>query len=98
MVYITLLTNVMLHLRFFLNGKYKYIHVVCSPNQMLRKQLFYISFWRNSAISYGPNNNPAHDLIYELFEAIPDVIYNDHTWQDDDSPNAIRTRNERKPK
>lgn len=82
----------------FLNGKYKYIHVVCSPNQMLRKQLFYISFGVIPLFHTVPNNNPAHDLIYELFEAIPDVIYNDHTWQDDDSPNAIRTRNERKPK
>lgn len=65
---------------------------------MLRKQLFYISFGVIPLFHTVPNNNPAHDLIYELFEAIPDVIYNDHTWQDDDSPNAIRTRNERKPK
>lgn len=80
----------------FLNGKYKYIHAICSPNQMIRKQLFYISFGVIPLFHTVPYNNPAHDLMHELFEAIPDVIYNDHTWQDDDSPNAIRTRDKRK--
>lgn len=84
--------------KIFLNGKYKNIRVICSPNQMVRKQLFYLSFGIIPLFHTVPYENSSHNFIYELFEAIPDVIYNDHTWQDDNSPNAIRTRNDRKPK
>lgn len=82
--------------KIFLDGKYKYIRVICSPNQIVRKQLFYLSFGVVPLFYTEPCNNQAHDLIYELFDAVPDVIYNDHDWQSDKSLNAIRTRNERK--
>lgn len=83
--------------KIFLSGGYKHIHAICSPNQIVRKQLFYLSFGVIPLFHTVPCDTSAHDLIYELFNAIPDVIFNDHTWQDENSPNAIRTRNERKP-
>ena len=82
----------------FKNGKYANLFCICSPNQMLRKQLFYLSFEIIAQFYTVPCDNLAHDLIYELFETVPDVIYNDHTWQGSNSINAKRTREDRKPK
>ena len=81
----------------FKDGDYGKLLCVCSPNQLVRKQLFYIAFGVTPFIYSVPCDEMAHDPVYELFEAIPDVIYNDHTWQDNNSPNGNRTRNERKP-
>ncbi len=80
------------------NGKYSDLYCVCSPNQMLRKQLFYLAFEVIPHFYTVPCDNLAHDAIYELFEAIPDVIYRDHTWQGEDSLNGNRTRKDRMPK
>ena len=74
------------------------MYCVCSPNQMLRKQLFYLAFEVVPQFYTVPCDNLAHDAIYELFEAIPDVIYKDHTWQEIDSVNARRTREDRMPR
>ena len=82
----------------FKNGEYAYLYCVCSPNQMLRKQLFYLAFETVPRFYTVPCDDMAHDAIYELFEAIPDVIYNDHTWQEENSFHAKRTREDRKPK
>ena len=84
--------------KIFGDGEYKNIHVICSPNQAVRKQLFYLSFGIVPLIYTVPCDNLAHDIVYELFEGIPDVIFNDHDWQAPDSFHAIRTRNERKQK
>lgn len=81
----------------FLKEKYKQIYCICSPNQMTRKQLFYISFGVIPMMMTAPCNELAHNPIYELFESIPEVILYDHTWQDDDSVQGMRTRKERKP-
>lgn len=83
--------------RIFTDGQYGHLHVVCSPRQMLRKQLFYIAFGVLPYFHTVPCDMYAHDLIYELFEAVPDVIFRDHTWQDEHSLNGNRTRRERKP-
>lgn len=80
------------------DGKYADLYCVCSPNQMLRKQLFYLAFEVIPHFCTVPCDNLAHDAIYELFEAIPDVIYRDHTWQGEDSLNGNRTRLDRMPK
>ena len=82
----------------FKNGKYAELYSVCSPNQMLRKQLFYLAFEVIPQFYTVPCESLAHNLIYELFKTVPDVIYNDHTWQGSDSINAKRTREDRKPK
>ena len=83
--------------RIFLDGNYSKLYCVCSPNQMIRKQLFYFAFGVVPLFCTVPCDNPAHDPIYELFEAVPNVIYNDHTWQGADSENALRARKDRKP-
>ena len=75
-----------------------HLHTICSQNQALRKQLFYIAFGVVPFVYTVPSNVLAHDFIFELFEAVPNIIYYDHTWQDKDSSNGNRTRNERKPK
>lgn len=82
----------------FKNGKYADLYCVCSPNQMIRKQLFYLAFEVIPQFYTVPCDYLAHDTIYELFDAIPDVIFHDHTWQGEDSLNGIRTRRNRKPK
>lgn len=73
------------------------LHTICSQNQAIRKQLFYIAFGVIPFVHTTSCDVLAHDFIYELFEATPNIIYNDHTWQDKDSPDGNRTRNERKP-
>ncbi len=79
------------------SGDYKDLYCLCSPNQLVRKQLFYIAFGVVPLIISVPCNEMAHDFIYELFETIPDVIMRDHTWQDGDSLQGNRTRKERNP-
>lgn len=80
----------------FLEGEFKTIHCICSPNQMLRKKLFYIAFGVLPMFHTVPEGAKSHDDIYEIFESIPDVIFNDHTWQSKNSKNGNRTRSERK--
>lgn len=80
------------------NGRFSDLYCVCSPNQMLRKQLFYLAFEVIPQFYTIPCESLAHDAIYELFEAIPDVVFKDHTWQSEDSFNANRTRLDRMPK
>lgn len=81
----------------FQEGAYRCIHCVCSPNQMMKKQLFYLQFGVIPLFHTVPFESPAHDFIYELFNAVPDIIYNDHTWQAEDSFHANRTRKGRQP-
>ena len=82
----------------FLNGDYRRLHCVCSPNQLVRKKLFYIAF---GVIPYYYTVNCTtlfHDDLYELFHSVPDVLYHDNTWQAPDSFNGNRTRRERDPR
>ena len=81
----------------FLDGDYSKLYCVCSPGQMMRKKLFYMAFGVMPWFYTVPTAGQAHDDIYELFSAIPDVIYRDHTWQDSDSRNGNRTRDDRMP-
>ena len=85
--------------KLFFNGRYRHIRSVCSPNQMLRKQLFYLQFSVIPMFYTVPleSGQLAHDLIYEVFDTIPDVLYHDHTWQSLDSIDGNRTRRERQP-
>ena len=64
---------------------------------MMKKQLFYLQFGVIPLFHTVPFESPAHDFIYELFNAVPDIIYNDHTWQAEDSFHANRTRKGRQP-
>lgn len=84
--------------RIFFEGDYSRLHCVCSPNQLLRKKLFYVAFGVIPFFYTVNAENLAHDEIYELFHAIPDIIEHDHTWQDIGSFHGNRTRAERDPR
>lgn len=82
----------------FNNGDYRRLHSVCSPNQLMRKKLFYMAFGVIPYFYTVSIDNLAHNDIYEIFNAIPDVLFVDHTWQSEDSENGRRTREERTPR
>ncbi len=81
----------------FNDGSFKKLHCICSPNQIHRKQLFYLAFGVLPMFYTVPCENMMHNLIYELFHSVPDVLMSDHTWQEQTSVNGRRTREERKP-
>lgn len=83
--------------KIFFDGNYKQVYCICSPNQMTRKQLFYVAFGVVPMLVTVPCDELMHDPIYEIFEAVPDVIMYDHTWQEKDSIQGNRTRKERNP-
>lgn len=83
--------------KIFFNGNYSKIYCVCSPNQITRKQLFYIAFGIVPMIITVPCDELMHNPIYEIFEAVPNVIMHDHTWQGANSIQGQRTRKERNP-
>ncbi len=69
--------------KLFEKHNFKELHLVCSPNQMMRKMLCYIDF------GYFPNIHTAsyekmyHNPINEIFECIPKVLENDQKSQDE---------------
>ena len=69
--------------KLFEKYNFKELHLVCSPNQMMRKMLCYIDF------GYFPNIHTAscdkmyHNPINEIFECIPKVLENDQKAQDE---------------
>ena len=75
--------------KLFEKYNFKEMHLVCSPNQMMRKMLCYIDF------GYFPNIHTAsyekmyHNPINEIFECIPKVLENNQKAQDE-------TRNSRR--
>ena len=83
--------------RIFYDGDYRRLHCICSPNQLLRKKLFYIAFGVIPFYYTVSTEDMAHNDIHEIFHTIPDIIAFDHTWQDANSIQGKRTRAERKP-
>lgn len=69
--------------KLFEKYNFKEMHLVCSPNQMMRKMLCYIDF------GYFPNIHTAsykkmyHNPINEIFECIPKVLENNQKAQDE---------------
>lgn len=69
--------------KLFKKYNFKELHLVCSPNQMMRKMLCYIDF------GYFPNIHTAscdkmyHNPINEIFECIPKVLENNQKAQDE---------------
>lgn len=84
--------------RIFLEGDYRRLHCICSPNQILRKKLFYIAFGVIPFYYTVNTESMAHDDIYELFHSLPNIIMKDQTWQGSDSDEGNRTRKERNPR
>lgn len=82
----------------FVNGNFRKLHCICSPNQLLRKKLFYMVFGVIPYFYTVSTDEMAHDDIYEIFHSIPNILLNDHDWQGPDSADGNRTRRERNPK
>jgi hypothetical protein len=83
--------------RIFYDEKFQLLYSVCSPNQMLRKKLFYIAFGVLPYFNVVNAERMYHNDINELFHSIPTVLYRDHTWQGN-SEIAAKLRAERKPR
>ncbi|MBR2175940.1 MAG: hypothetical protein IJ861_03205 [Clostridia bacterium] len=81
----------------FFDGEFNSLFCVCSPNQMMRKKLFYLEMGILPKFYTVPCDIMFHSDIYEIFEALPNVIYQDHSQQEEGSEEAVRTRKERKP-
>lgn len=83
--------------RYFLeedNGFGK-LFTVCSPNQLLRKTLFYLDHEINAYVITVPVDNMFHDFLYEIYNVLPTVLMYDTDFQGLDSREAVRTRYER---
>lgn len=82
--------------KIFLENDFNQIICICSSNQLLRKKFFYIEFGVIPLFRTIDVQNSAHSFIYEIFESVPNVIYNDHSWQEENSVFAKKSRDERK--
>ncbi|MBQ9769687.1 MAG: hypothetical protein IJW27_05730 [Clostridia bacterium] len=73
------------------------LYSVCSPNQLMRKNLFYMEFGIIPMIITVPTANMFHNFLKELLGNVPYIISEDHNYQGETSKEAIRTRRERLP-
>lgn len=83
--------------KIFLNGDYKKLYCICSPNQVMRKTLFYIEFGILPQCYCVPCETMYHTVLDEIFTSLETVIYKDHSWQDSTSETFINSRRSRKP-
>lgn len=83
--------------RIFLEGEYERLICVCAPNQVFRKTLFYIEFGVLPQCYSVPADTMFHNALDEIFDAVPGVLYGDHSWQDPASEAFINARKERVP-
>lgn len=70
---------------------------VCSPNQLVRKTLFYTEFGIIPQVFTVPTTNMYHNFFHELLVSVPYILNEDRDYQGVDSKEAIRTRRERMP-
>ncbi len=70
---------------------------VCSPNQLMRKTLFYAEFGIVPQVFTVPSTNLYHNFFHELLVSVPYILEEDHDYQGPNSKEAIRTRRERLP-
>lgn len=77
--------------KLFKKYNFKELHLVCSPNQMMRKMLCYIDFGCFPNIHTASYEKMYHNPINEIFECIPKVLENNQKAQDE-TRNARRTR------
>lgn len=68
--------------KLFEKHHFQYLHLVCSPNQMMRKMLCYINLGYFPNIHTAATNNMYHNPINEIFECIPKVLTNNQTAED----------------
>lgn len=82
----------------FFDGEYAELICVCSPNQIMRKNMFYIEFGCLPTC-YGVTTDNMHhaNVVDEIFDSLNTVLYFDHSWQDKESKLYKFFREERKP-
>lgn len=84
--------------RIFFDGAFSKLVCVCSPNQIMRKTMFYIEFGC-FPVCYGvTTENMYHaNVVEEIFTGLNTVLYFDHSWQDKSTAFYESFRKERKP-
>lgn len=84
--------------KYFTNNDFNYLFSVVSPAQMYRKTLFYIEFGVLPLNFSAPTLNSFHNYIDEMFLHIPNVLFDDHSWQEMyEGGQALETRKNRNP-
>lgn len=83
--------------RLFRDGHYQSLHAVVSPQQLPRKMLHYLAFGVEPLMHTAPVSNPYHNMLDELFEAIPAVLALDPTAHGPDSEISRTLRSQRRP-
>ncbi|MGB8507725.1 MAG: hypothetical protein WCD76_04925 [Pyrinomonadaceae bacterium] len=82
----------------FKDGQFGHLYSVLSPVQLLRKTLHYLEFGVLPLNHTAPSLKMFHNYIGEIFEAIPYVLFADHSLQGADSIRSKELRRSRKPK
>lgn len=82
---------------YYKDANFEKLYSVCSPCQMYRKILFYLSFGVYPHTDTEPTEESWHNYIGDIFFAIPCVATVDHTWQEQSSKYYIDTRLTRNP-
>ena len=71
------------------------LHCVCSPNQVVRKQLFYLNYRIIPFIHTVPVTGMFHNFTDELFNSIPTVLFKYPDWSVPECPIFQKSRLER---
>ena len=84
--------------KYFVDGNFNFLFSVVSPAQMYRKTLFYIEFGVLPLNFSAPTTNTFHNYIDEIFLHLPNVLFEDHSWQEMyEGGQALETRKNRNP-
>src|SRR5262249_39800186 len=70
---------------YFKDGRFGHLYSVLSPAQVFRKTLHYLEFGVLPLNYTAPSLETFHNYIGEIFEAIPYVLFVDHSLQESDS-------------
>lgn len=84
--------------KIFFDENFARLMCICSPNQLIRKMLFYVEFGVIPECYSVPSTEMYHDFLTEIFVNLPYVIYRDHDGQDKESELFITSRDARKPR
>lgn len=81
------------------NGQFEKLVCICSPNQLMRKTMFYIEFGC-IPLCFGVTTEKMfhQNIVGEVFDSLNYVLYEDHSWQDENSEWFQYFRDTRKPK
>lgn len=84
--------------KYFVDNNFNYLYSVVSPAQMYRKTLFYIEFGVLPLNFSAPTTNTFHNYVDEIFLQLPNVLFEDHSWQEFyEGGQALETRKNRNP-